>query len=407
MIFLILSAILLSVSTPISIALDNVAIGIGLLGLILIYKRIRLNNMDYIVLGVSATGFISSVLSVNPLLSLKNSHYLWHFIPYFIASRVKREKVYVLINILGLFGIIASFGVILHAFTGVKPTHMLGFGNIHVLSQPIRASGFFSTPLTTAGIVAPIMFIFFGIMLFEKNLKLRIYSFSVFVFMFFALILTSTRSYWLGSVVAVVLLPFIYIKSKKAKLFSFGSILIVILMYVFVPKVHDRVQTAIHYKKDVSAMDRIALWEAGIDLYKNYDIKNKLIGCGSGNVYYYLKPYLIKHVKKIFGDKNVDSHLFSALHNEYLQILIKWGIIGLIVWLFLWIYVLYRNVIFILRTENDFYRAFIVGVTMGFVTFLVGGFFEHNVGDAEVIIFIMYLLGLNKNILDSLKEGAL
>lgn len=407
MIFLILSAILLSISTPISIALDNIAVGIGLLGLILIYKRIKFDRVDCSLLGVSAAGFISSVLSANPLLSLKNSHYLWHFIPYFIASRVKREKIPVLVNILGLFGVIASFGVILHAFTGVRPTHIAGLSGMHIFSQPIRASGFFNNPLTTAGIVAPIMFIFFGFMLFEKNFKLRVYSFSVFVFMFFALILTSSRSYWLSFVVAIILLPFIYIKSKRARLISFGSILIVILIYILVPKVHDRVQTAIHYEKDVSAMDRIALWQAGIDLYKNYSIKNKLIGCGSGNVYNNLKPYLVKRVKKIFGDRNIDSHLFSALHNEYLQILIKWGIIGLIVWLFLWIYVLYRNVIFILSTDNDFYRALAVGITMGFVAFLVGGFFEHNVGDAEVIIFIMYLLGINKNILDSLKEGAL
>lgn len=83
MIFLTIAVVLLSLSTPTSIALDNVAIGVGLLGLILSYKRLRLSDIDYRVLGVSGVGFVSSILSYRPIHSLNNAHYLWHFLPYF------------------------------------------------------------------------------------------------------------------------------------------------------------------------------------------------------------------------------------------------------------------------------------------------------------------------------------
>ena len=403
MIFLILSALLLSISAPISIVLDNIAIGLGIIGLIAVYRTIKIKDMDYRVLGVSAVGFISSLFSVNPLLSLTKSHYLWHFLPYFVTSRIKREKIKTLLMILGIFGIIAVLAVMFQSFTGIKPTHIKSLSSIHILTNPIRAKGFFSSPLTTSAIVCVIFFIFVSIFIFYDDKKWRIYSFFISIFMLVGLIFTFTRSYWVGSFAALVLLPFIHIKSNRAKLISSAGIAGAVIMFVFMPLVHNRVETMMHYKKNTSAMNRIALWQAGVDLYKNYDLKYKIIGCGSGNLYRFLKPYLIKQVKIIFGDRNVNSHLFSSVHNEYLQILLKWGIVGLVVWLYLWIYVLFRNIIFIMKTNNNFYKALIVGITMGFVAFLVGGFFEHNMGDAEVIIFIMYILGINKNILDSLK----
>ncbi len=406
MIFLILSAILLSISTPISVALDNIAIGLGLIGLILLYKKLKPRDMDWRILSISAIGFVSSVFSSKPLYSLKSSHYLWHFLPYFIVSKIKREKIPALLLILGIFGCVEAFAVIFESLTGINPKNIKAFGSMHLLSHPIRAEGFFNNELTTAGVISVIFLIFLGLLIFDREAKKkRIFYFFVSFVTFIGLILTFTRSYWIGSVAAIILLPFVNIKSNRAKAVTVVSILFAVTMYLFVPIVHNRVQTIVHYKKNVSAMDRIALWEAGIDLYKHYNIKNKLIGCGSGNLYPVLKPYLIERVKAVFGDKNIKSHLFSAVHNEYLQILLKWGVIGLVVWLYVWLYVLYRNVIFILKTDNGFYKALIVGITMGFIAFLVGGFFEHNVGDAEVIIFIMYMLGINKNILDSLKEG--
>ncbi len=405
MIFLVLSAILLSIATPLSVAFDNISIAVGVIGLILHAKKIKLKDLDFRVLGVSAVGFLSSVLSINPLKSLKNSHYLWHFLPYFIMSRVDRRKIKTVLTILGIAAIISSFAVVFQAFTGIRinHVHLYQLKHIHFFSRPIRAEGLFSNALTTAGVIAPVTLLFFSLSIFEKKI-MRMFFVFVALIGFAALVLNFSRSYWVGSFFAVLLMPLIYSKRKPLVFVPIVVLTLAFSLYEFVPSVHNRIESIVRYKHDTSAMDRIALWEAGLDLYKHYDLKYKLIGCGSGNLFHFLKPYLVRSVIKIFGNRNVQSHFFSAVHNEYLQILLKWGIVGLLIWLYLWIYVLYRNFVFLRKTDNEFYKGVALGLTMGFIAFLIGGFFEHNVGDAEVIIFIMFLLGINKNILDSLKE---
>lgn len=406
MIFLYVSALLLSIATPLSIALDHIAIAIGLLGLILRVKRIKLRDLDFRVLGVSGVGFLSSIFSVDPLKSVKKSHYLWHFLPYFILSRLDRSRIKTVIVVLGISFIVSSLAVIFQAFTGLtlnsKLLHQLN--HLHFFSTPIRSKGVFSAYLTTAGILAPITLLFFSLSFFERK-RLRVFFISVAVIGFIALILNFSRSYWIGTLTAVLVMPFYYFKKKSFAFVPVVAVVMAFCLYQFVPSINRRVKTIINYKKDVSAMDRIALWKAGLNLYNHYDLKRKLIGCGSGNLFGLLKPYLRSSVIEVFGTKNIGSHFFSSVHNEYLQILLKWGIVGLLVWFYLWGYVLYRNFLFLKETDNEFYRGLVLGLTMGFLAFLVGGFFEHNVGDAEVIILIMFLLGINKNILDSL-EGV-
>ncbi len=401
---LFISAILLGVSTPLSIALDNIAIAIGLLGLVLQIKRIKLKGLDLRVLGVSVVGFLSSTLSINPFKSLKKSHYLWHFLPYFILSRVDRRKIKVVLVVLAVSFVFSSLAVILQAFTGIKIdiTHLSQLKNLHFLHAPVRGLGVFSAPLTTAGVLTPITLLFLSLSIFERGV-LRLFFVFVSLIGFVALILNFSRSYWIGSFVAVLLMPLFYFKKRSFVLVPVLAVVFGITLYEFVPSVHNRVNTIFHYRSNVSAMDRIALWRAGIELYKDYDLEYKLIGCGSGNLFHFLKPHLKRSVAEVFGRKNMYSHFFSSVHNEYLQILLKWGVVGLLVWFYLWGYVLYRNFVFLRQSDNDFYRGVVLGLTMGFVAFLIGGFFEHNVGDAEVIILIMFLLGINKNILGSLE----
>ncbi len=400
MVYLLISAVLLSISTPLSIALDEISIAVGFIGLVAIFKKIRLNGLDYRVLGVSFVGILSSLLSVRPFYSIRHSHYLWHFLPYFIASNIKKEHIKNLIFILGIFGVVSSLGVIFQAFTGINPKDVAQFNNIHLLHYPIRAKGFFSVELTTACILSVISLIFSALFFFYNKKSVKLFSLFVFIFVFIGLILTLTRSYWLGFFAAILLLPFINIAQKNFRIVSVSFLVLFAVLFLFVKPIHKRVESIVHFKKDVSAMDRIVMWEAAIDMYKNYSIKNKLLGCGSANVFYFSKPYQIKHIRMVFGDKHISRYIHYAIHNVYLQILLKWGIIGLLIWLNLWIYVLWLNIKFILKSEDGFEKAFIIGVTLGFISFLVGGFFENNLGDAEVIMFIMYLLGLNKKILE-------
>ena len=405
MIFLILSAILLSVATPLSLGLDNIAIGFGLAGLILIVKKVKFDRLDKIFLSFQGLGILSAALSISFLESLKKSRFLWHYLPYYIASRLDRNKIILLINILGVSAFVASLGIIFHAYTGIRPTHIpwSDLSSVHFLRHPIRADGFFHNSFTSVGILSVLFFLFLGLSLFGKNFKRRIYYGFLSIFIFPSIVLTMCRSYWIGVGIAIMIMPFLYRKYLASKIVSAFMVVLFVLMYSFFPLVHNRVQTIVHYKKNTSAEIRLMLWKSALELYRDYDIKNKLIGCGNHHVYHFVKSYEERNSLDKFGYLSSSVTYHYSMHNLYLQLLLQWGIIGLAIWIYLWIYVLYRNIVFINKTDNEFNRAFVIGVTAGFIAFLIGGFFEYNIGDSEIAIFFTYMLGLNKNILDSLK----
>ncbi len=405
MIFLVISTILLSIATPLSLGLDNIAIGVGLLGLILVAKRIKFDKFDKIFALFQGVGIISALFSVNFLYSIKKSRFLWHYLPYYIASRVDRSKLRIYLDILAVAGLISSLGVIFNAFTGIQPIHLKlnQLSSIKFLSHPVRAEGFFHHPLTIAGILTPLFFLFLSFTIFFKSISIKLFYGIVSVFMFFAILLTLSRSYWVGTLGSLVVMPFLINREKMLKIISVFLILSFTLLYYSVPIVRQRVGTLIHYKRDMSAEVRLMLWKSGLEVFRDYSLKNKLIGCGNNHLFHYTEPYIKRNAKRKFG--YLTSHFFKhSMHNLYLQILLQWGIIGLLVWIFMWAYILYRNVIFINLTNNDFYRSLVIGLTAGFIAFLIGGFFEYNIGDSEIAIFFTYMLGINKNILDSLKE---
>ena len=396
---LFISAFLLSISSSLSIALDHFAIAIGLIGLIWFIAKgeFHIRKLDLRLLFVSLTGFISSLFSGMFVYSLKNAHYIWHFLPYFIVSRVGRKYIRVVLNILALFAIISSFGVFFQGFFHIRPNDM--FKHIHHLhfyhSIMLHSSGFFGNALTTAGVMAPSALLFLSLLIFSKeSARAKILYLLAFMSSFASVLILAERCYWLGFLFAMLVLPFIY-RKKISLIITLSIVAILALSYFSIKPIQMRANSIVYFHKDESAMDRIAMWRAALDKFKDEGIARKLIGYGSGNVHNAMKPYLTKSIKETFGDKNIASHMFSALHNEYLQILIKWGIVGLIIWLYMWFYVIKENIEFINKSDDDFSLSIEIGLTLSFVAFLIGGFFEHNVGDAEVIIFIMYLLGLN------------
>ncbi len=395
---LFVSAVLLSISVSLSMALDHFAIAVGLIGLIwfIVKGEFYLRRLDLRLFFVSLSGFTSSLFSGMFIYSLKNSHYIWHFLPYFIVSRIGKKHIKMLLNIFAIFLIISSCGVFFQGFFHIRPNDIFKhISELHFYhSIMLHSSGFFNNPLTTAGVMAPSALLFLSLTVFSReNAKIKTLYLSASILSLAAVLILSERSYWLGFLSAILLLPLIY-RKKISLIITLLVVILSVLSYFSIQPIHKRVNSIVYFHKDESAMDRIAMWRAALDKFKNENITRKLIGCGSGNVSGTMKPYLIKSIKKTFGDKNIKSHMFSALHNEYLQILIKWGIIGLIIWLYMWFYVIKGNIKFINKSDDNFSISVSIGLTLAFIAFLVGGFFEHNVGDAEVIIFIMYLLGI-------------
>ena len=190
------------------------------------------------------------------------------------------------------------------------------------------------------------------------------------------LLLTLTRQAWLGLIVGAGFL--IFIRQKKyllvlpvaffmAIVFSYGA-------------VKERLWSMVDFQ-DRTYLIRLQLWEGGWKIIKDYP----LTGCG------------FKCVDKIYSqypDQSEVLKLYRGMHNNLVQIAVDMGLIGVVVWLSIWVgyfYVLYRRVKESTKPED---RWVILGSAAVTVGFLSGGLFEVNFYDSEVVMLLYFLMAM-------------
>jgi len=145
-------------------------------------------------------------------------------------------------------------------------------------------------------------------------------------------------------------------------------------------------------KYNLSNLTRVALWTAGIKIFKDHPIT------GVGNID--LAQLYISY--KNDYDKEIQGHM----HNNFVHILVTLGIIGFAAFLFL----LYR----IFSSLNKLYKdskgepelnSFILAALGGFVAFVVAGLTEWNFGDHEIITMVWFTIGMSIGLFRSYKRS--
>ena len=88
-------------------------------------------------------------------------------------------------------------------------------------------------------------------------------------------------------------------------------------------------------------------------------------------------------------------HVFGHLHNNFINVAVTLGVIGLTAFLYLW-YAFFRLMMGNLRSGiPPPERAWVAGSIGALAGFLVNGLFEWNFADAEVITLIYIIIGSN------------
>ncbi len=131
-----------------------------------------------------------------------------------------------------------------------------------------------------------------------------------------------------------------------------------------------------------SNISRIALWRAGLLIFKDHPI----VGVGDIDL-----AVLYKQYKRSF-DKEIQGHM----HNNFIHLLATLGIIGFLAVLFLFIkiFTIHLKNYFSLRGE-PFAASYALGAAGSFIAFLVAGLTEWNFGDYEIITTIWFMLALS------------
>jgi O-antigen ligase len=191
------------------------------------------------------------------------------------------------------------------------------------------------------------------------------------------LALTYVRGAWLGFVAGALA---VLIGLGRRGLFAAAALLLIGTATVaLLPGVGARVRT-IGSSTDDTTRDRLAMIEAGRRLV----LRHPVLGIGPGQV---------KRIYPSVATAEAMRHSTSHLHNTPLQITVERGLVGLATWLWIFVAGLVRGTV-VMRRLPAHDRAIALGVLAAIVTFLVGGLFEYNFGDTEVLLVMLALMAL-------------
>jgi O-antigen ligase len=188
-----------------------------------------------------------------------------------------------------------------------------------------------------------------------------------------ALVLTFTRSAWVGASVAIAVL----LLMKDFRLIGALPVLIAIGIAIAPPQVTQRFYSMFDLK-DPTSRDRVAMVREGIRMIT----ADPLTGMG---------PNMVEKVYIRFRDPEAIERVNPHLHNVPMQIAAERGLPALAAWLWfvasagggLW--GLFR------RGRHRFLAAVGLGAIAGM---LAAGFFEHNFGDSEFLMLLLTLITL-------------
>lgn len=194
------------------------------------------------------------------------------------------------------------------------------------------------------------------------------------------LLLTFTRSVWLGWIVAA----FVVLLASRARL-AFYALPVLILFVTFLPiDLFSRLISTFDMKQE-SNFDRIRMLEAGVEMIRDFP----LLGVGPANV---------KEVYAIYRKPDAPRVRPPHLHNNVVQLWAERGILGLgayLVLLGLFLRECLRGRHGPQRKWSDAGLAIAVSLT-------VAGLFEFNFGDTEVFYLMLNLFAL---VVVSLEQG--
>ena len=188
-----------------------------------------------------------------------------------------------------------------------------------------------------------------------------------------ALVLTQTRSAWLGLIIASALILFLY----KPKALIIAP-LAVVLLYLASPQPIKNRAMSIFSLKGYNKL-RIEYLRAGIKIIGDFP----LFGTGPDTVdIVFQKP---KYGLSEEAKRNVH------LHNNIIQIGAERGIPTLLAWLtfMVWVFI---SLLKLLKNKDPTIYPFTVAALAGLLAFSVAGLFEYNFADSEITALFLYMI---------------
>jgi putative inorganic carbon (HCO3(-)) transporter len=177
-----------------------------------------------------------------------------------------------------------------------------------------------------------------------------------------ALLLTFTRSIWIGWLVATATL----VVARRPRALVFAAPLLVLFVTFMPMPLFSRVVSSFDVHQS-SNLDRIRMLQAGVEIIKDYP----LLGVGPANV---------KEIYPLYRKHDAPRFRIPHLHNNLVQLWAERGVLAPLAYLLL-LGLFLRQCAAGWHGENSRFAEAGVAVTVGMA---VAGLFEFNFGDTEV-----------------------
>lgn len=206
----------------------------------------------------------------------------------------------------------------------------------------------------------------------------------------FVLVLTQTRSTWLGTLGGLFLLLVVY----RVRWLVTGVVLLVVVFLALPSGFKDRLYSSFD-PTDTTTRVRIELFLTG----KNIIVAHPWTGLGPSMV--------SRHYHDYAGTDEFPSWIYQHLHNNFLHIAAEMGVITLLIWVALWVRLFWDFVGFVRGQPSDRFLYCIAMSGVGVLAaFLLAGLFEYNFGDSEILILLLFFITIPYVVHDEQEKGA-
>lgn len=319
------------------------------------WNKMIKSNVFYPVLGLLVWTSLSIPFSISKMSAALGLFYQTKAVIIFIliVNRVnKRKEIFAILNTFMVSLVFQSILAILQKAYG-RPLGLRFLGELQysMYWTLARAQGTFGYPNQFAAYLVLLIPFAICLAIFVRKNRYRFFYILVSLLSIAALILTLSRSAWLGMILSIVIIFTLTVSQKKlgSKSFLFFGVILVIAISL-VSGFYELIQLRFH-TSDVQDQNRILMIKIALQLIA----RNPIIGCGLFNFEY--------HSYSIF-------HFWHPVHNVFLRLAAETGIPG--VGFFLWAIIrVYRNSFLGFRLKDKFFSMIGLGIMGGYTAFLI------------------------------------
>jgi putative inorganic carbon (HCO3(-)) transporter len=361
------SLVIAIVGLTFSIALSSIGLTLAILGWIVkaVHERklgMERTPLDYFFLAYIFAELLSAVFAVEPWQSFHNSKRLLLIsVVYLVGAVVDSEKKS-LIFLGALVGVTGFLSVVeLLEYSELRPERLFLFQHY----------------MTTGGIKMIVLLLAIPFLIHRKTpARLRLLGVLAGLPILLALILTFTRSSWLGFAAGCVAIGIL-----KNKYVLIALVVAVVLFLLFAPlPLRERAYSIVD-PTHPNNVGRVHMWTTGIKIFKDYPI----LGVGDSDLHPIYQKY-----------KSPDDIEFGGhLHNNIIMWLVTLGIVGTIILVSLFLRIMFLEFETFRRLKDHWMEGSVaLGAIAVMVGFHINGLFEWNFGDQEIILLLWFSVGM-------------